>query len=101
MLFELDGQLGPRMAILLRKDGFARRVFTLMSGTALAQATSLLVAPVLTRLFRPEDFGVFAMYVTLLSVSAPLIAVRYELAIVPAETDDDAFALVLLPVQSR
>ena len=96
MLFELDGQLGPRMAILLRKDGFARRVFTLMSGTALAQATSLLVAPVLTRLFHPEDFGVFAMYVTLLSVSAPLIAVRYELAIVPAETDDDAFALVLL-----
>jgi O-antigen/teichoic acid export membrane protein len=96
LLFGLDRRFGPRMAILFRQDSFARRVFTLMSGTALAQATTLLVAPLLSRLFRPEDFGLFAMYVTLLSVSAPVIAVRYELAIVPAETDDDALGLVLL-----
>ena len=62
----------------------------------MAQATTLLIAPLLSRLFRPEDFGLFAMYVTLLSISAPVIAVRYELAIVPAETDDDAFGLLLL-----
>jgi O-antigen/teichoic acid export membrane protein len=96
LLFGLERRFGPRMAILFRQDSFARRVFTLMSGTALAQATTLLVAPLLSRLFRPEDFGLFAMYVTLLSVSAPVIAVRYELAIVPAETDDDALGLVLL-----
>ena len=96
MLSRLERRFGSRTAILFQKDSFARRVFTLMSGTALAQATTLLIAPLLSRLFRPEDFGLFAMYVTLLSISAPVIAVRYELAIVPAETDDDAFGLLLL-----
>ena len=67
-----------------------------MSGTALAQAMSLIVAPVLSRLYRPEDFGIFAMYLAVLTLAAPIVSVRYELAIVPAESDEDAFGLLLL-----
>ena len=78
------------------RDRFGRHVFTLMSGSAAAQALTLALVPVLTRLYVPENFGVLALYSSLLFISMPLVSVRYEMAIVPAEDDDEAFGLVLL-----
>ena len=75
---------------------FGRHVFTLMSGSAVAQVLTLAVVPVLTRLYKPETFGILAVYASLLSISMPLVSLRYEMAIVPAEDDDEAFGLVLL-----
>ena len=40
------------------KGQFARSVGILAGGTALGQAITVLAAPVLTRLFTPDDFGV-------------------------------------------
>ncbi|MBV9265862.1 MAG: oligosaccharide flippase family protein [Acidobacteriaceae bacterium] len=47
-------------------------------------------------MFRPEDFGAFALYATIVMIALPLVSARYEMAIVPAETDDEASGLVLL-----
>jgi O-antigen/teichoic acid export membrane protein len=74
----------------------ARHVLTLMTGTTLAQLIALAVSPLLTRLYSPQQFGVFALYlsvVTLLSIAA---TGRYELAVVLPESDDDAWHVGLL-----
>lgn len=80
----------------LGSGSFGRRVLTLMSAIGVAQVITILAAPILSRLYSPEAFGVYAIYTTLLMLSAPLVSGRYELAIVPAETDDEAFGLLLL-----
>lgn len=75
---------------------FARNVALITSGAALAQLLSLLSAPVLTRLFTPEAFGLLGLFtatVCLLSSSANL---RYELPIVIARTLPQATALLYL-----
>jgi O-antigen/teichoic acid export membrane protein len=95
-VFKADCKGALRFSVLFRRNGFGRLVFTLMTGTAIAQAVSVLATPILGRLYHPEDFGVFAMFVTVLLVTAPVVCARYELAIVPAENDDDAFGLFLL-----
>jgi lipopolysaccharide exporter len=84
------------LSFFFRKGSFARDVATLMCGTAVAQGVAVAAAPILTRLYNPRDFGVFALFATVLSVSGPLISARYELAIVPCEDDDAAFGLVVL-----
>jgi lipopolysaccharide exporter len=89
-------RLIPLLPFTFRRGGFARDVATLMCGTGVAQGLAIVAAPILTRLYNPIDFGVFAVFATVLSVSGPLISARYELAIVPSEDDDVAFGLLIL-----
>ncbi len=79
-----------------RKDGFARGAVTLMTGTAVAQAIPIAISPILTRLFTPEDYGIFALYAALVAWLSTAAAGRYEMAVMLPETDEDADALVVL-----
>lgn len=50
-------------------------------GTAIAQIIPILLSPVLTRIYTPEDFGVFAIYFAIVSIFSVIASGRYELAI--------------------
>tara|TARA_Y100000589_G_scaffold330649_1_gene380951 strand:- start:620 stop:2053 length:1434 start_codon:yes stop_codon:yes gene_type:complete len=54
---------------------------TLISGTALAQAISILTYPIIARLYSPEDFGVYALYNSFLTTIVIISSFKYELAI--------------------
>lgn len=60
---------------------FVRRVAVLVGGTALGQVLLMLSSPFLTRLYGPADFGVFAVYTALLTMTLDVSALRYESAI--------------------
>lgn len=81
---------------LLPKSAFARNVLTLMTGTTFAQAIPVLISPILTRLFSPQEFGVFAFYLALVSVLSVLATGRYELAIMVPKKDRGAAAVTVL-----
>lgn len=85
-----------RLKALLPKSSFARNVAVLAGGTAVGQAIVVLASPILTRLYTPEDFGVLAVYSSLLGILSTVAALRYELAIPLPEKDEDAAALVVL-----
>lgn len=85
-----------RLKALLPKGSFARNVALLAGGTAVGQAIVVLASPILTRLYTPGDFGVLAVYSSLLGILSTVAALRYELAIPLAEKDEDAAALVVL-----
>lgn len=81
------------MADLLQrilKSPFVRNVAVLSSGTVVAQAVTVVATPVLSRLYDPVDFGVLALFLSVLAVSAEAVSVRYELAIVLPKDDDDS-----------
>jgi len=69
-----------------------------MTGTAFAQVLIILVSPILTRLYSPKDFGVFALYTSILGILAVVACWRYELAIVLPEKDEDAANLLVLSI---
>ncbi|MEN6460582.1 MAG: oligosaccharide flippase family protein [Syntrophomonas sp.] len=77
---------------------FSRNVVTLMSGTTIAQALLILVSPILTRLYSPDDFGIYALYISILGILSVISCWRYELAIVLPEEDDDAANLLVLSI---
>ncbi|MBN1472858.1 MAG: oligosaccharide flippase family protein [Syntrophaceae bacterium] len=74
--------------------GFAKHVATLMTGTVLAGVIGIVVMPILTRIYKPEDFGIFALYTSLLGILTVVVCWRYELAIVLPEKDEDAANLL-------
>ncbi|USG67133.1 oligosaccharide flippase family protein [Brevibacillus ruminantium] len=75
---------------------FLRGVGYLAGGTALAQGLTFLVTPFLSRLYLPEEFGVFAVFTSLLSIFVVLASLRYEWAIpLPKEEESAANLLAL------
>lgn len=75
---------------------FLRDIFTLMVGTVISQLIPIIISPLLTRIYRPEDFGVFALYVAVTQMIAVIATARYELAIMIPEKDEDAQNLLVL-----
>lgn len=71
-------------------------VFTLMSGTMVAQVIPVVISPILTRIYSPEEFGTLALYLALLLILSVVANLRYEQAIVQPESEADALALVYL-----
>ena len=66
----------------LRQSQFARNIVTLATGTLLAQAIPILASPILTRLYTPSEFGLFAVYMALITSVTPAICGKYEVAMV-------------------
>lgn len=78
------------------KNTFVNNVITLMTGTSIAQAIPIALSPILTRIYSPEDFGLFALYTGLASVLIVISTGRYELAIMLPEKESDASDIVKL-----
>lgn len=74
----------------LPSGSFAKNVVTLMTGTTLAQAIIILLAPILTRLYSPEDFGIYALYTSVASIITVFACLSYDFAIVLPEQHEDA-----------
>lgn len=75
---------------------FSRNVGILIGGTAGAQLLMILAAPILTRLYNPEEFGLLAVYVSLLVIFSVIACLRYEFSIpLPVKKKDAAHITVL------
>lgn len=84
------------MKRFLPKSEFGRNVLTLMIGTVIAQAIPIAISPILTRLYSPDDFGLFALYMGLASILTVIVTGRYEQAIMLPVEEEDATNLVVL-----
>ncbi|WP_375390893.1 oligosaccharide flippase family protein [uncultured Sphingomonas sp.] len=73
-----------------------RSVAIVMRGTVLAQGVGLLILPVLTRHFSPASFGQFQVFQSLLGLGLVAATMRYEIAILRAETSHELGALLML-----
>lgn len=72
------------------KSEFGRNVLTLMSGTTVAQVIPIAISPLLTRIYTPEDFAIFGLYIAIIALLSALITGKYELAIILPKQDRDA-----------
>ena len=73
---------------------FFRNVLTLISGTTLGQIVSLAVYLILSRIYTPGDFGIFALYMSILSITNITATAKYELAIMMPREDQKGLNLM-------
>lgn len=80
----------------LTRSSFVRNVAIVATGTAGAQAISMAFAPVITRLYGPEAFGMLGTFMAILGVLTSIAALTYPIAIVLPKSDADAKGLAKL-----
>jgi O-antigen/teichoic acid export membrane protein len=80
----------------LTGKSFTANVLTLTTGTAVAQAITIVATPILVRIYTPKDFGLLAVLTTITGTVSIVASWRYETAIVLPERDEDAVNLLVL-----
>lgn len=80
----------------IKRNPFVAAVLTLLSGTMVAQVIGLLSIPLLTRLYTPTDFAVFALMSAILTVSMTFSTGRYEFALLVCEDDRERAEILVL-----
>lgn len=80
----------------LYNNRFLTRVLTLVSATAASQLILVLATPLLTRLYTPDEFGILAVFLAVMSVVLVGSSLRYEFAIpLPRNTKSARLLLIL------
>jgi O-antigen/teichoic acid export membrane protein len=82
----------------LPRGGFARSVSILAGGTAMAQALAIAVSPILTRIYKPSDFGVLQVFISLISLVMVAATGRYEVAVLLPEDEQSAIDVLAVAV---
>ena len=72
----------------------SRNILTLMSGTVLSQAIPLLFSVILARVYAPELYGAYFVFLSLLSIGLIFATGKFELAILIANDDEEALSLL-------
>ncbi len=84
--------------LLKNRSEFSKNTLKLISGTVIAQALSILVSPLLTRLYTPVEFGLFTLVTSIFSILALISGGRFEIAILLPKKKTDAINLLALSV---
>lgn len=84
---------------MVKGGNFVRNAGTLFSGNVIAQGAAFAAYLALSRLYSPEDFGLYNVFYSYIEVLIILSTCKYELAIVRAETDIEAAALTRLTLR--
>lgn len=72
---------------------------TLIGGNVWGQLISLLAYLLLTRLFTPDQFGIYNVFYSYIEVLIILSTCKYEMAVVRADTDREATAVARLALR--
>lgn len=78
------------------RSDFTRNVFTLISGTTVAQAISIGISPILSRMYTTAEFGAFGTFSSVIALLSLVVGGRYEGAILLPKKDEEAANLFAL-----
>ncbi|MBC7364166.1 MAG: oligosaccharide flippase family protein [Candidatus Aminicenantes bacterium] len=84
----------------LRNSTFLKNILIVMSGTAVAQSISYALSPIISRLFTPEDFGVFGSFSAVAGIVGALITLDYSQASMLPKEKAEAINLYVLSLIS-
>ena len=79
-----------------KSSEFIRNFLTLFSGSTISQFIPVLLAPVMSRLFTPEDFGKLAIFMAISTFVSGFMTGAYDTAIMLPKKKSDAINLLAL-----
>lgn len=78
-----------------RQNTYLISLLALASGTGLGQLISVCISPVLTRIYAPEDFGIFSVYLSIFSMLLIASSLKLELTIPIVKTERRATTMFI------
>lgn len=82
----------------LPRGGFARSVSIVAGGTAMAQSIAVAASPILTRIYKPVDFGGLQVFISLMALALVAASGRYEVALLLPEDEQSAIDILAVAI---
>ena len=83
-------------SVRFRKGSFLSNIMTLLGGNIIAQLLTIAAAPILSRLYMREDFGVFGLYLSISAIIGGVASWQYSQAIMLPSEDEESITVVAL-----
>lgn len=87
-----------KISTSINHSKFVKDIFTLLTGTTIAQALPIILMPVVSRLYSPDDFAILAFFLSSVAILSSGISLKYELSIILPKKNEDASYLLLLSI---
>jgi lipopolysaccharide exporter len=92
----LDSEGSEPISTTSNKGRFLSDILKISLGASFAQVMLVLIAPILTRLYNPEAFGLAALFISISTIVGGIVSLKYELSIMLPEKDEEAANLLAL-----
>ncbi|MCI8547855.1 MAG: oligosaccharide flippase family protein [Bacilli bacterium] len=65
-------------------------------GSLIAQAIAILISPITTRIYTPEQLGVYTLLLTVVTLFGPVLSAKIEMAIVTEKEEEKIYPIIVL-----
>ncbi|MCR9014770.1 lipopolysaccharide biosynthesis protein [Aquiflexum gelatinilyticum] len=83
----------------MEKD-YIKNIFTVAGGVFMSQILTILISPILTRIFSSESFGIIAVFLAIVNVLTVIATFRIENILFLPDTKEEAFSLLNLLIKT-
>ncbi len=80
----------------LNFSNYIKDILTSLSGTTISQAITISMAPVLTRIYQPSDYGLLGIYMSITAILFVFVNFQYSQAILLTEDKKEEDNIVIL-----
>ncbi|EKU49988.1 capsular polysaccharide synthesis enzyme, partial [Staphylococcus massiliensis S46] len=80
------------------KNKFLKDSFLLVISSAIAQIVLIFSVPIISRIYSPEQFGIFTLFNYLALIFIPVINARFDLLIINSKTTKKANAIAQISI---
>lgn len=94
--WSMHANIKAQLSRAFSRGGVGRQMITVLTGTGLAQLITLLSAPLLTRIYNPDQYGIYANVAGICALAAVVATGRYESSIIIPTEDREATACLKL-----
>tara|TARA_Y100001970_G_scaffold292567_1_gene434365 strand:+ start:343 stop:1818 length:1476 start_codon:yes stop_codon:yes gene_type:complete len=81
-----------------KNNSFISQLFTLVGGSLGTYLFPIIFSPILTRIYTPEEFSVYTIYMTISQIIAMIAAFKYELGIPLVSSSKERYALLRVSI---
>src|SRR5699024_2309449 len=67
----------------------------LVSGSIIANLLTIIISPIITRIYTAEEFGLYTLIITVLSFAGPVLCLKLDMSIISALTKREKYASIV------
>lgn len=82
----------------ITKSSFFKNIALLASGSIFAQVIVVLCSPLMTRLFKVEEIGIYSYIIAMVSTFTSVLNLRYDMAIVSEKEENNIYPIIKLSI---
>lgn len=80
--------------MLVPRSNIGKRFLTIMAGTASSQLITIVAMPIVTRLYTPEMFGIFSVYLAFFNFCLTFTSLKYDSALLVARDEEETHQIM-------